>query len=173
MKRVFWGIMTAVVLAVARPAAAQLTTNADVLIANYLKAIDRGENASIDEAWQALNASPAALEKMKTEFPRVYRSFEYWRIKKELEELKARRFLNASFAPLSQEGGFSTSRDKERSNSQQVMDNPAHEERSNRSRVLSYPNQRRRPNHETGRDNPIQEQTSNQDRIRSRLRSLR
>jgi len=166
-------MIMACVFFAAAPAAAQLTSDTDSLIVNYIKAIELGKVSAIDDAWTALNSSEPALNKLKMEFPRTFKSYEYWRIKRELEELKARRFLNSSFSGLSQEGGFSTGRDRNRSNKEKVMDNPTNEQRSNRSRVMSFPNQRRRSNSESAKDNPIQEQTSNQERIRNRLRNLR
>lgn len=171
MERIIFIFM--VVFMGAALAQAQTPEQSERLIARYVKAVDLKDPLLIDAAWEQISTSNEALHLMKTKYPRAYRSFEYWRLKRELEELKARRFLNSSFTTLSEEGGFSTSREAEKSNSEKARDFPNQNRRSNRASVLAFPNQESKSNQDTVRDLPNQEQTSNQDRIRNRLRNVR
>lgn len=134
----------------------------------YAAALSAGDEDAIDEAWEALNRSPQSLAYLRRNDARLFQSYEYWRIKRELRQLRENRALPS----YGSERAIPTG-DRDRSNSDRVRENPNQERRDNRTRALATPNQERRPNQDVVNDTPNQDRSSNQERIRNRLRALR
>ena len=150
---------------------AQENSDYQGMIRAYSQALDSGDEKKVHEAWEALNRSAQALAHLRQSDPRLFQSFEYWRIKRELQELRRERALTL---PDDRDRSLIRSRSLgERSNGERVRGNPNQDRTSNRSRVLGSPNQDRRPNQDVAEDAPNQDRSSNQERIRNRLRSGR
>ena len=143
--------------------------NADFkgLVQAFSSALASKDEMKIHEAWEAINNSATALAYLRQKEPQLFKSFEFWRIKRELQQFREDHgipFHNRN------EGGFSKSRSsKNRSNSERVHSFPNQDRSSNRSRALASPNQDRRPNQDVVHDIPNQDRISNQERIRNRL----
>ena len=156
------------------PAAfAQNEAVAQALIDQYTQALAKKDDAAVNQAWEALSRSEDALMVLKKKHPKIFRSYEFWRIKRELEELRSKRFLNSTFRGLGAESEAGISRPGQRSNDRVVNERPNQNLRSNRRVATSNPNQDRRSNSDATRDFSNSNQLSNQERIRNRLRGSR
>ena len=149
---------------------AQQKGPANTLIDNYVKALAGEDESKINEAWLALSVDPQALKTLKETNPRVFQSYEYWRIKREIQQLRNKKFFNSPVRGSKKQAASGTGRSVNRPNGETARGNPNQNKRSNRNSAMSFPNQDRRPNQDIVNSIPNQEQPSNQERIRNRLR---
>jgi len=151
-------------------AAAQVTSEVSELIQNYAKAVNSGDETKTNVAWEAISQSAQAQAYLRQSDPRLFHSYEYWRLKRKLQQIRQEHGLPESNPA---ERALIKSGREIRSNGDRVRTDPNQDRSPNSARGMVSPNQDRRSNQQVVADAPNQDRDSNQDRIRSRLHAAR